>query len=444
MRQLFSETGADMNEEIRQQNSNQQEEASEREKKGQEMIGKRKPEKKENGWGSFLAGAVTVILLLTVIRTVSHFIWLPGGTDTPTSVQTSEKIRTIEQLIDEVYVGEKDEEALAEGMYRGLISGLGDRYADYYTEEEFQELATSQEGYYEGVGITIGQTEEGAGLTIVEVTDGSPAAEAGIQAGDILIAVDGTDVTSMTVTEAAALIREGENDTINLTVEREGTGQIQAEVTREKLETQTVAGKMLTDTIGYLAISQFTGLTSDQFADVYQQLQEEGLQKLLIDLRGNPGGLVTAVCDTLRQILPEGLIVYTEDKQGNREEYTCEGETPLDIPLVVLVDENTASAGEIFTGAVKDYGLGTIVGTQTFGKGIVQDFYTLPDQSVVKLTVAHYYTPHFLYFCIKDSSLCPLFHILKLFSASFSASISQLYRFLKKIAPTPQIPIRTG
>ncbi len=382
-----------MNEEIRQQNSNQQEEASEREKKGQEMIGKRKPEKKENGWGSFLAGAVTVILLLTVIRTVSHFIWLPGGTDTPTSVQTSEKIRTIEQLIDEVYVGEKDEEALAEGMYRGLISGLGDRYADYYTEEEFQELATSQEGYYEGVGITIGQTEEGAGLTIVEVTDGSPAAEAGIQAGDILIAVDGTDVTSMTVTEAAALIREGENDTINLTVEREGTGQIQAEVTREKLETQTVAGKMLTDTIGYLAISQFTGLTSDQFADVYQQLQEEGLQKLLIDLRGNPGGLVTAVCDTLRQILPEGLIVYTEDKQGNREEYTCEGETPLDIPLVVLVDENTASAGEIFTGAVKDYGLGTIVGTQTFGKGIVQDFYTLPDQSVVKLTVAHYYTP---------------------------------------------------
>src|SRR5699024_8932383 len=144
----------------------------------------------------------------------------------------------------------------------------------------------------------------------------------GIQAGDILIAVDGTDVTSMTVTEAAALIREGENDTINLTVEREGTGQIQAEVTREKLETQTVAGKMLTDTIEYLAISQFTGLTSDQFADVYQQLQEEGLQKLLIDLRGNPGGLVTAVCDTLRQILPEGLIVYTEDKQGNREEYT--------------------------------------------------------------------------------------------------------------------------
>ena len=382
-----------MNEEIRQQNSNQQEEASEREKKGQEMIGKRNPEKKENGWGSFLAGAVTVILLLTFFRTASRFIWLPGGTDTPTSVQTSEKIRTIEQLIDEVYVGEKDEEALAEGMYRGLISGLGDRYADYYTEEEFQELATSQEGYYEGVGITIGQTEEGAGLTIVEVTDGSPAAEAGIQAGDILIAVDGTDVTSMTVTEAAALIREGENDTINLTVEREGTGQIQAEVTREKLETQTVAGKMLTDTIGYLAISQFTGLTSDQFADVYQQLQEEGLQKLLIDLRGNPGGLVTAVCDTLRQILPEGLIVYTEDKQGNREEYTCEGETPLDIPLVVLVDENTASAGEIFTGAVKDYGLGTIVGTQTFGKGIVQDFYTLPDQSVVKLTVAHYYTP---------------------------------------------------
>ena len=151
---------------------------------------------------------------------------------------------------------------------------------------------------------------------------------------------------------------------------------------------------MLNETDAYLAISQFTGLTSDQFASVYQDLKNQGMQRLIIDLRGNPGGLLSAVCDTLRQILPEGLIVYTEDKQGDREEYTCDGETPLDIPLVVLVNENSASAAEIFTGAVKDYGIGAIVGQQTFGKGIVQDFYGLPDGSVVKLTVAHYYTPN--------------------------------------------------
>lgn len=365
-------------------------------------IGERKPgikrkkrsDQEDRGWKNFLAGAVTVLALLVIFRLLAQVIWLPGGTDTPTSFQTSEKIQAIERLIDQVYVGEKDEEALAEGMYRGLISGLGDKYADYYTEEEYQELSASQEGYYEGVGITIGQTEDGSGLTIVEVKADSPAAQAGIQAGDILTAVNGTDVTSLSVSDAASLIRNADSDTVTLTLEREGTKEpIQAQVTREKLETDTVAGKMLNDTIGYLAISQFTGLTPEQFQTVYQQLKDEGMQKLLIDLRGNPGGLVTSVCDTLRQILPEGLIVYTEDKQGKREEYTCDGETPLDLPLVVLVDENTASAAEIFTGAVKDYEIGTIVGTQTFGKGIVQDFYSLPDHSVVKLTVAHYYTP---------------------------------------------------
>lgn len=356
--------------------------------------GSSEKKKYRNGIKPFLAGVGTTIVVFSVVWLAKEAVWLPGGTDTPTSIQTNTKIRLIEGLIDDVYVGEKDEEALAEGMYRGLISGLGDRYADYYTEEEYAELASSQEGYYEGVGITIGQTEEEDGLEIVEVKEDSPAVQAGIQAGDLLIAVNGTDVTSMSVTEAAALIRDAENETITLTVSRGESGeQIQAEVTRERLETDTVAGKMLNDTDGYLAISQFTGLTSDQFASVYQQLEGQGMQRILIDLRGNPGGLLTAVCDTLRQILPEGLIVYTEDKQGNREEYTCEGDTPLDIPLVVLVDENTASAAEIFTGAVKDYGIGTIVGKQTYGKGIVQDFYGLPDGSVVKLTVAHYYTP---------------------------------------------------
>ncbi len=362
------------------------------------LCGNKKRERKDlrKNIKPFLAGAAAMLAVLAVVWLVKQTVWLPGATDTPTSIQTDTKIRAIERLIDMVYVGDKDEEALAEGMYRGLISGLGDRYADYYTEEEYEELLSSQEGYYEGVGITIGvpETDAEEGLEIIEVKEDSPAAKAGIQAGDRLLAVNQTDVTGLTVTETAALIRYAKEETITLTLLRESEdAQISVEVTREKLETDTVAGKMLNDTDGYLAISQFTGLTSGQFQSVLEQLREQGMQKLLIDLRGNPGGLLNAVCDTLRQILPEGLIVYTEDKQGNREEYTCEGETPLSIPLVVLVDENTASAAEIFTGAVKDYGIGTIVGQQTFGKGIVQDFYGLPDGSVVKLTVAHYYTP---------------------------------------------------
>lgn len=353
-----------------------------------------KRQEKNRDRKNFLAGAAAMLVVMLIVYLFLQVFWLPGGTDTPDSIQTGTKIRTIEKLIDEVYVGDKDEEQLAESMYRGMISGLGDPYANYYTEEEYQELSESQEGYYEGIGITLGQKEEGAALEIMEVQQDTPAAQAGIQAGDVLKAVNGTDVSEATVSEAAQLIRTAESETVTLTLQREGEEEpIQVEVTRERLETETVAGKMLDESIGYLAISEFTRLTPDQFRTVFEQLQEEGMQKLLVDLRGNPGGLLTAVCDTLRQILPEGLIVYTEDKQGNREEYTCDGETPLDLPMVVLVNGDTASAAEIFSGAVKDYGIGTIVGTQTYGKGIVQDFYTLPDQSVVKLTVAHYYTP---------------------------------------------------
>ena len=150
---------------------------------------------------------------------------------------------------------------------------------------------------------------------------------------------------------------------------------------------------MLDEEIGYISVVEFDRVTADQFKSKIEELQGEGMKRLIIDLRGNPGGLVTAVCDTLRQILPEGLIVYTEDTNGKREEYTCDGDTPISIPLVVLVNENTASAAEIFTGAVKDYGIGTIVGTTTFGKGIVQNTFQLSDGSVVKLTIAHYYTP---------------------------------------------------
>lgn len=359
---------------------------------GGDKTGKMK--KKNTDFKSFAAGAASMLVLMLAVRLVLQGFWFPGGTDTPTSIQTGAKIGAIERLIDRVYVGDKDEEQLAEGMYRGMISGLEDPYANYYTEEEFEQLSDSQEGYYEGIGITLGQTEEGGVLEIMEVQKDTPADKAGVLAGDVLKAVNGTDVSDSTVSEAADLIRKADSDKIVLTLQREGSEEpIQVEVTRERLETETVAGKMLDESTGYLAISEFTRLTPDQFRTVFKQLQDQGMEKVLIDLRGNPGGLLTAVCDTLRQILPEGLIVYTEDKQGNREEYTCDGDTPLTLPLVVLVNGDTASAAEIFSGAVKDYRIGTIVGTQTFGKGIVQDFFTLPDQSVVKLTVAHYYTP---------------------------------------------------
>ena len=218
--------------------------------------------------------------------------------------------------------------------------------------------------------------------------------KAGIQADDRIVKIDGQTLEGLSLNDAVGLLKNSENDTVTLSIEREGEADlIETEVKKEKLAAIVADGKMLDDKIGYLAISEFTGLTSEQFQKAYQSLQDQGMERLIIDLRGNPGGLVTAVCDSLRQILPEGLIVYTEDKNGKREEYTCDGDTPISIPLVVLVNENTASAAEIFTGAVKDYGIGTIVGMTTFGKGIVQNTFQLSDGSVVKLTIAHYYTP---------------------------------------------------
>ena len=177
-----------------------------------------------------------------------------------------------------------------------------------------------------------------------------------------------------------------------MTLNREGKDYT-VEIAVREVEAISVAGSMLDEQVGYIRISEFTGVTSQQFADSYQKLKDQNMTKLIIDLRSNPGGLVSGVCDTLRQILPKGLIVYTEDKYGNRKEQTCDGETPIDIPMVVLVNGSSASASEIFAGAVQDYGVGTIVGTVTYGKCVVQDTYPLDNGGAVKLTVSHYFTP---------------------------------------------------
>lgn len=155
----------------------------------------------------------------------------------------------------------------------------------------------------------------------------------------------------------------------------------------------SVFEEMLPDQIGYIRISEFTDVTPDQFSEAFSSLEEQGMKKLVVDLRGNPGGLLSSVCSILNEILPEGLIVYTEDKYGERQEQKSEGKTPLEIPLAVLVNENSASASEIFAGAVQDHGIGTIVGTTTYGKGVVQELLPLRDGSAIKLTISNYYTP---------------------------------------------------
>lgn len=304
-----------------------------------------------------------------------------------------QKLKYLEQMIDEKYLGEVNQEELAEGLYAGLVYGLKDSYSRYYTAQEYQQENSSTTGSYVGIGIAMQKNEEG-GVRIVECYEGGPGAKAGLEEGDIISAIDGTDIMETEVSDVADMIRDGKKDQALLTVHRQGVDQpLELSVEISDVELPSVFSEMLESKIGYIRITQFMEVTPAQFEKAFQELKSRGMEKLLIDLRGNPGGLLTSVCSILNDILPEGRIVYTEDKYGNRQEERSEGKSPIDIPLAVLVNENSASASEIFAGAVKDYEVGTIVGTTTFGKGVVQELHPLNDGSAVKLTVSNYYTP---------------------------------------------------
>ena len=232
------------------------------------------------------------------------------------------------------------------------------------------------------------------GVRIVECYEGGPGEEAGLEEGDIISAIDGEDITEDEVSDVADIVRNSDKDSVVLTVHREGVEDaMEITVPVTDVELPSVFHEMLDSKIGYIRITQFTGVTGEQYQEAFDDLQKQGMEKMIVDLRDNPGGLLDSVCDILRKILPEGLIVYTEDKDGNREEEKCDGKNELNMPLAVLVNESSASASEIFAGAVQDYGIGKIVGTTTYGKGVVQELRQLSDGSAVKLTVSNYYTP---------------------------------------------------
>ena len=302
-----------------------------------------------------------------------------------------QKLDYIEGLIDRDYLYDVDQEAVEEGIYAGMIAGLQDPYSRYYTSEQYKEESISSEGNYSGVGIVMEMGADGI-VTIVQVYEGSPAEREGILSGDVITAVDGNDVSGMDLSEVADLVRNTGKDSVTLTLHRE-EDTLEITVPLEKIEIPSVSAEMLDDETGYIRITEFTGVAADQYLKAFESLSGQGLEKLVVDLRNNPGGYVTTVCDILRHILPEGVIFYTEDKDGNRVEETCDGKNRLEIPLCVLVNENSASASEIFAGSVKDYGAGTLVGTTTYGKGVVQSIIPLTDGSAVKLTNAEYFTP---------------------------------------------------
>ena len=305
------------------------------------------------------------------------------------------KVEAIEEVINQYYLDEIDQKEVESWMYKGLVAGLGDTYATYYTKEELEKSQEASSGAYEGIGAVLTQDRVTGLITLTRCYEGAPAAEAGLLPGDVLYAVNETLVTGMDLTEVVAMIKTEPGETVKLQIVREGVNDyLSFDVKRAAIEVPTISHEMLENKIGYIEILEFDTITESQFVDALNDLEEQGMEKLIIDLRNNPGGVLQTVCNMLNQILPEGLIVYTEDKEGNRTEYKADGKNAFDKPLAVLVNGNSASASEIFAGAVKDYKIGTLVGTTTFGKGIVQRIINLSDGTAVKLTVAKYFTPN--------------------------------------------------
>lgn len=279
------------------------------------------------------------------------------------NADTMQKMKTIEEVIANYYYGEETSSGeLQDGIYKGMVKALGDPYSEYFTKDELEETLNSNQGISYGIGAAISLNKEMDTAMINSVIEDTPAEAAGLRAGDIIYKVDGEETFGMSLSQVVGRVKGKENTTVHLTIYREGEADLlEMDIVRGKLiEAETVQSGMLEETnqIGYLRITEFDTITVDQFNEAMAELNASGMKALILDLRSNPGGDLTAVVDVARRLLPEGLVVYTEDKAGKRKEYTCDGEHEIQIPVAVLVNEYSASASEILSGAIKDYNKG--------------------------------------------------------------------------------------
>lgn len=334
-----------------------------------------------------LAGAAACFLAIYVCS---------GGTLFARGVlsgETAAKLLTLESMIDKYYykADELTQEQLADGLYKGLLEALDDPYSVYYTEEETQKRNDSIEGSYSGIGAYVSADTESGYPKIAGVISGAPAEEAGLQENDLLCKADGESLKDMDLDLAVSMIRGESGTAVTLTILRDGE-EMELEVVRGEVESRTVASEMLEDDIGYLYISNFTNSTPAQFEEQLAQLQEQGMKGLMLDLRGNPGGTVESVTEIAEYLIPEGLVFYMQYPDGSRKDYSVDGSNYIQLPIAVLVNNNSASASEILASAIQESGAGTVIGTQTYGKGVVQTMYPLRDKTAVKLTVSEYFT----------------------------------------------------
>ena len=305
-----------------------------------------------------------------------------------------QKVATLEALIEaNYYLDEVSTEQMREGAYEGIVDSLGDIYSVYYTAEEAEEVFDQSEGIYYGIGAYCQMDTITGYVKITGTIKGTPAEEVGMQAGDIIYMVEGEDMAGLDIDQVILRIKGEEGTKVHLTLVRDNE-YVEVDVERRKIESPTVEYSMLDDQMGYVQLVEFDDVTVDQFSKALDALKAENAQGMILDLRGNPGGNLSTILEIADMLLDKGMILYIEDKNGNRDEYYANAGMDWELPIVLLVDGNSASASEVLSGALKDHGRATLVGTTTFGKGIVQNLRTLKDGSALKLTVSAYYTPN--------------------------------------------------
>lgn len=341
-----------------------------------------------------VAVVITAVLTFTLTNLVSLRLGdkvIISGSDYEI-VKESRKLLTLKKYIDKYYLETVDSEELMEGAAKGMFEALEDPYSVYMDQEEFKEFNESTSGSYGGIGVIV--TDEEGYVTVVAPIEDTPGEKAGLKTGDKIIKVDGKEVTGIGLEKATALMKGKKGTTVVLTVSRENrTEPLVIEIKREDIVLKTVKSDMLEDEIGYIRISMFDQDTGKEFKKAMADIKTKHAKGLILDLRQNPGGFVTQCVDVADELLDKGVIFYTEDKDKNQV-VTHSKDGKIDIPFVVLVDEGSASASEIVSGAIKDRKAGLLIGTKTFGKGLVQSVEKLDDGSGFKLTIQKYYTPN--------------------------------------------------
>lgn len=348
-----------------------------------------------------------VIMLIVITALVSSLLTAVVVTERITSKSSVEKIAEgdgttgiettlayIRTLLQEKYIGELDDEQMLETAIKGYVAGIGDEYTVYYTKDEMDDQYDAAMGNYVGIGIYMIVNYEEGTIEVVSVMKNSPALEVGMQAGDMITKVNGKELTPDNVGELSDEIKGEEGTTVNLEIMR-GEETLELDVERRRIEVSHIESEMLDNNIAYIQVLDFDGGTAKEFKENYETLKKQGATSLIIDIRGNGGGVVDEAIDMLEMICDKDSTLLIEtDKNGNEEVIKAEENPIIDIPVVVLVNGSSASASEIFAGALKDNNKATIIGTTTYGKGVIQTLIRLADGSGIKITTEEYCTPN--------------------------------------------------